>query len=245
MKIAVVSTGRSRCTLLAHYLHTLHPDLEFVREFYVESNQQGKHNLVELTQELFEKENYIVKIMSFRSDEGLIYGPEVFKFEEYDEVHLIERHDFFEQCCSWEVAHNTKIYHHTTIAQDNISKSTYHLSQLHIYQNALKIERYLDIKRYLNSNDIPYTLHTYESAKAYSDKQSVLKDSNRNYGELVINYHLKDKINELFNQYFSYENITSDLESFNRDLLDYNNLRLRLFVSNMVARTGSDPASLP
>ena len=34
MKIAVVSTGRSRCTLLAKYLHAMHPDLAFCGEFY-------------------------------------------------------------------------------------------------------------------------------------------------------------------------------------------------------------------
>ena len=236
MKIAVVSTGRSRCSLLGHYLHTLHNDLELLGEFYTEAHWNGKHDLIELTQELFEKENYIVKIMSLHSVEEMIFGPEVFKFEEYDEIHLIERRDFFEQCCSWQVANDTKIYHHTEITQDkinSISKSTYHVSHQQIYQNTHKIARYLDIKRYLINNNIPYTLHTYEGAKAYSDKQSVLKDSNLNYGELIVNYDLKDKINKLFNQYFSYENATSDLESFKRDLLDYNNVRLRVFANKI------------
>jgi hypothetical protein len=135
MKIAVVSTGRNRCTLLAKYLHATNPELEFCGEFYnawrdkdgnVEDpgsrilnpdiggdpNQQIQ-SIDNLTDELFAKENYIVKIMAISLKGFKDLDPAVYRLEEYDQIHLIERHDFFEQCCSWEIALSTGMFHLT------------------------------------------------------------------------------------------------------------------------------------
>jgi hypothetical protein len=220
MKIAVVSTGRSRCTLVAFYLHTVYSELEFCREFYTESSWEYKLDLVSLTDELMDKENFIVKIMSLNLYEG--YEPSVFKFEEYDELHLVERHDFFEQCCSWYTARMNKLYHLRNDSENSgekefgyIRKQKNKIKLEYIKEYAEYVDRYIKLKRYIIDNNLKFTMHTYESAKEFDKKQSVIEDSNLNYSDLITNYQLKDDINALFNECFSYDNLTSDLDSFN------------------------------
>lgn len=242
MKIAVVSTGRSRCTLLARYLHTLHPDFEFCKEFYTLATWENKFNIIELTEELLSKENYIVKIMAMNLSED--YSVSDFKFEQYDHLHLAERYDFFEQCCSWIIARTHDLYH----LHPNIPKSGYEeFDFLRRQQNKLKLEKikeyaeyvdiYLKMKKYLIDNKLDFTVHTYEDINQFSNKQDAIKDSNLNYSKMITNYHLKDEVNALFNKHFSYENVTSDLESFNRELEGVKGLRsLGNFANKMTAK---------
>jgi hypothetical protein len=242
MKIAVVSTGRSRCTLLALYLHTLHDEAEYCREFYTEAIWEERTDLFALTDELMTKENFIVKIMPNNLYEE--YNPSVFRFEEYDELHLIERHDFFEQSCSWHIARRTNLYHLRSDVEhsgnkefDGVRKLKSKITPENIKEGAEFVDIYIKFKRYIIDNNLKFTLHTYESAKEFDKKQSVTEDSNLNYSELITNYHLKEEVNNLFAKHFSYENMTSDLESFNRELNDIKGLRsLQSFASKMSAK---------
>ena len=247
MKIAVVSTGRSRCTLVALYLHTLHSDLEFCREFYTEATWKGNYELVSLTDELMAKENFIVKIMGLNLFEDYEeYDPSVFRFEEYDEIHLVERYDFFEQCCSWYTARTSKMYHHRSDV-DNSEEQAQAFNFLRKQKKKIKLEdikeyaEYVDIylkyKRYIIDNNLKFTLHTYEGAKEFDKKQSILEDTNLNYSDIITNYHLKDDINALFNECFSYEDPTSDLDTFNQKVGDIKGLRsLQSFANKMSAK---------
>jgi hypothetical protein len=243
MKIAVVSTGRSRCTLLAKYLHTLYADLEFCKEFYTDAKLDvGRLNLVELTDELFAKENYVIKIMSWNLYEE--YDPSVFKLEEYDQIHLIERHDFFQQCCSWRVARANNVYN---LYNDNprFDKKVFDLlrqqrSKLKLYQikeYAKYVDIYLKIKRYLVDNKLNYTLHTYESAKQFDKKQDMVEDSNLNYSELITNYHLKENVNAIFNKHFSYDEMTSNLELFKSEISEIGELGALHNFANKITKT--------
>jgi hypothetical protein len=259
MKIAVVSTGRSRCTLLAKYLHTLHNDLEFCGEFYNAArddegnpvdpglrgadDQQPKsmRNLTELTDELFAKENYVVKIMGL---DAISEDLSAFRLEEYDELHFIERYDFFEQCCSWQVSRQEQLYHQrpddprdTEKAFAAVRRRRYRVTTEEIRQGALFAYWYLRLKRYVTDNNLPYTLHTFESAKMFDKKQSVLTDTKLNYSELIINYHVKEEVNALFNKYFSYDSIHADLTSFTNDLNEIKGLRsIQSFADKMAAK---------
>jgi len=302
MKIAVVSTGRSRCTLLAKYLHATNPELEFCGEFYnawrdkdgnVEDpgsrilnpdiggdpNQQIQ-SIDNLTDELFAKENYIVKIMAISLKGFKDLDPAVYRLEEYDQIHLIERHDFFEQCCSWEIALSTGMFHLTPDTMPDhperkkrfeaLKKRKFKIVAERITWVIKTIELYLKIKQYVIDNNLAYTLHTYESAKQFDDKQDELVASELNYSELISNYHLKEQVNTVFNKYISYDGMTIDVPSFYREIRDIAELRfkyesrivpsghhaIKSFANvmadnwrnkkfSMVARTGSDPASLP
>ena len=224
MKIAVVSTGRSRCTLLAKYLHTLYADLEFCKEFYTEASfNEGRRNLIELTDELFSKENYVVKIMAMNLHSE--YDPSVFRLEEYDQIHLIERSDFFQQCCSWMVARTNNLYHLRNDEPrsgkkvfDLLRQQKCKLKLDNIKEYADYVDIYLKIKRYLVDKNLKYTLHTYEDAKQFGKMQDMIEDSNLNYSEMITNYHLKENVNTVFNKHFSYTNITSDLAAFNSEI---------------------------
>jgi hypothetical protein len=241
MKIAVVSTGRSRCTLLAYYLHSQYDDLEFVREFYTEANWKGKHNNIELTEELLAKENYIVKIMSLNLCDCGSYEIKDFKFEEYDQLHLIERHDFFQQCCSWHVARTNDYYHqradleaHGEDTFNILRKQQSKIPLDRIKEYAKYVETYLRFKEYIIDKNLDYKLYTYEDVKQYDKKQTVLQDSKLDYSTMIKNYHLKDAVNEVFNKHFSYENVTYDLEGFNAEISDLKGLRsLQSFANKM------------
>jgi hypothetical protein len=237
MKIAVVSTGRSRCTLLGYYLHTLHNDLEFVREFYTEASMEQRYDVIELTEELLAKENYIVKIMALNMYDG--YEPRDFKFEEYDQLHLIERHDFFQQCSSWHVA-LTYQYYHQRSDRETHSEKTFNMirqqkSKIHLdkIKNYAKfVEAYLRFKEYIIDKNLDYKLYTFEDAKQYGDKQTVVQDSKLDYSTMIKNYHLKDTVNEIFNKHFSYENVTYDYKAFCDEISEVKGLSSLQSVAN-------------
>ena len=261
MKIAVVSTGRNRCTLLAKYLHNMHPNLEFCGEFYnagrdedgntvdpgepfgnpeVESQPWANRNLVELTDELFAKENYVVKIMALSLAYEEHLNAAMYRLEEYDQIHFIERHDFFEQCCSWEVSLNARTFHLINNPErmrkfDEARQRTYKISSARIEHAANFIDLYLKIKKYATDSNLPYTLHTYESAKQFDKKQNELIDAKLDYSELITNYHLKEEVNAVFNKYVSYDDMTSDLKSFNAAIGDISGIRTIQSFANKIA----------
>jgi hypothetical protein len=266
MKIVVVSTGRARCTLLAKYLHILHDDLEFCGEFYnakqVKLDKQIERfavtpsmrkdfltdptdatiDLVESTNVLFDKENFLVKLMALSLDFDKNQDPSVFRLAEYDQIHFIERHDFFEQCCSWEVSRKEQIFHLTNDPKreeefNNIRKRKYKLSASQINHAANFVDLYLKLKKYAVDNHIPHTVHTFESAKQFDKTQNELVDAKLDYSELITNYHLKEEVNKLFNKYFSYDNMTSDPEAFMAAIKQVEGLRsLQSFADKMAAK---------
>jgi hypothetical protein len=270
MKIAVISTGRSRCTLLAKYLHTINDGLEFCGEFYnskeknpsgfaitannaapdntkadintTDSNNPNARDLVESTNELFSKENYLVKIISHCLKFEENHDPAVFRLEEYDQIHFIERPDFFDQCCSWEISLKEKAFH---LTNDNTNKKLfenirqygkYKISSSMIQNTADRVYFYLKIKKYVIDHHIPHHVHTYGSAKMFGNAQDELIDSNLNYRELIVNYYLKEEVNRVFDKYFSYNNVTSDQEAFNEAIIEVEGLRsLQSFANKMTA----------
>jgi hypothetical protein len=257
MKIAVVSTGRARCTLLAKYLHISHADLEYCGEFYQKKQKtlekstitgcfltdptNAKIDLVDSTNELFAKENYLVKLMSqFQLHQNL--DPSLFRLEEYDQIHFIERHDFFEQCCSWEVSLKEQIFHLRNDPKSEkefniIRQRKYKMSASRIEFAADYVDLYLKLKKYVVDNHIPHTVHTYESAKQFDKTQNEFVDANLNYRELITNYELKEEVNKLFNQYFSYSDMTSDPASFKAAIGEIAGIRsMQSFASKMAAK---------
>jgi hypothetical protein len=266
MRIVVVSTGRSRCTLLSRYLYGLHDGLEFCGEFYnakqakldrqiekfavtpserkdfLTDHTTANIDLVESTNALFDKEHFLVKLMALCLDFDKNQDPSVFRLAEYDQIHFIERHDFFEQCCSWEVSTKEKVFHLTNDPEiekefSNIRQRKYKISPERIEHAANFIDLYLKIKKYATDNNLAYTLHTYESAKQFDKKQNELVDAQLDYSELITNYHLKEEVNKLFNQYFSYSDMTSDPASLKAAISELDGFRsIQSFASKMAAK---------
>ncbi len=218
MKIAVVAAARSRSKLLSLYLHSLNPELSSYDEHYTFEINKGNTDLESITKSLVKENNYITKIMGHNLVSG--YSPEVFEYKVYDQIHLIERYNFFDQCCSVHVSKNTGIWHlmntDTLKLKQHvvIKKQHFTLTRATIQEQSQTVAKYLTIKKYLLDNDIPFTLHTYNEAVNYSVFQSKILPNDINYQSIITNYHLKDRVNSLFNEYFCYENAESDLESF-------------------------------
>ena len=77
-------------------------------------------------------------------------------------------------------------------------------------------------------------MYTYEDAKQFDKKQSVVEDSNLDYSTMIKNYHLKDTVNEIFNKHFSYENVTYNYEAFCDEISEVKGLRtLHSFANKM------------
>lgn len=223
MKIAIIGSGRSRSTLLARYLHNQNKNLIFHDEYYTHAIRKGEYDLTNITTELFKDNDFIVKIMSHNitMDTNL----SVFMINQYDEIHLIERHDFFDQCCSWQVCIQTDIWHLSPGCNvsgenqyDEIKQQKFTVDLYTILGHANSVSNYLKMKKYLNENDIPYKLHTYESAKKYGIQQYTISTSNLRYNNIITNYELKESVNLLFEKYFSYENASCDLEQFSAEV---------------------------
>lgn len=218
MKIVVISAARSRSSLLSYYLHTVNNNTKTYGEFYTEFINNDNTKLEDITERLFAEGDYIVKIMGH----NLLaeYTPAVFRLEEYDQIHLIERYDFFEQCCSMLVADDLKIWHlrdndNSRLKQHALLKNrNFTLSSDTIYGQGHNVVRYLEMKKYLVSNDIPFTLHTYDEAIKYSNQQTSIINNNISYDSIITNYYLKMQVNALFNEYFCYKKAESDIASF-------------------------------
>lgn len=223
MRIAVVGSSRTRSTLLTYYLQSTYPNLKRYDELYTREFANGNLDLPAITHELLKDNNFIVKIMGY----NLLppYNPEVFDFRSYDQVHLIERYDFFEQCCSLQVSYDTDIWlvkasdiNPRLKQQMMITNRQYTLTAKTIIELAKDTINYMTIKSHLIENHINFTMHTYDQAAKYGNFQTKLVDNRLDYQSLITNYHLKDKINLLFNQYFSYSTGISDLDCFTQEL---------------------------
>ena len=222
MKITIVGAARSRSTLLLYYLHTLNQHLTNYSEFYTAANHEGNSNLASISEKLLQQDNYIVKIMGHNVAPG--FTPNVFHFEKYDQIHLIERNDFFEQACSAHVANTIKMWQideqRISLLRQQIQDKNFILSWQSILGQGMNIANYLEMKKYLLENNIPFTLHTYEGAESYSKCQSETIKSGIDYSSIITNYHLKEKINLLFNKCFSYSKAESNLELFSAELAE-------------------------
>ena len=204
MKIVVVGAPRTRSTVLANYLHARHQDLKFYNEYYTYAIASGNQNLAGLADSLSIDSNHIVKLMS--SNLLPDYTPEVFKLKEYDQIHLVERYDFFDQCCSMQVCRDTGIWNNP----EAITQQQFTLTADTIAFQARNVSNYIHIKKYLLDNNIPFNLYPYYVLDQFSSKEH----RGLEYKSLITNYRLKYKINALFNACFSYHDIKSELDSF-------------------------------
>ena len=60
-------------------------------------------------------------------------------------------------------------------------------------------------------------------------------DAKLDYSELITNYHLKEEVNAVFNKYVSYDDMTSDLKSFNAAIGDISGIRTIQSFANKIA----------
>ena len=219
MRIAIIASARTRSTLLMHYIHARDRSLKLHYEYYTYALKEGFNNLREITNQLICQNDYIVKIMGHNLN-PIGSNPADLKLREYDKIYLVERSDFFDQCCSLQVCVNTNIWHrrirNTSLTEKyhEVQKSKLNLEIPTIISIVNDVANYLSIKKYLISNQLSFTTLSYEELEKYGKYQQVLANNNLAYSDIITNYSLKNKINELANKCFSFSNAEYDLDSF-------------------------------
>lgn len=225
MKIAIIGTARSRSTLLARCIHSRNRRLELCNEHYTYALREQGNDLNSITNELINRDNFIVKIMGHNLT-GHLGEPNVFNFSMYNEIHLIERYSFFDQCCSLQISLDTGVWHKiagdpiSTKKYDQIKKQKFLLQQSTILSIAKSLVNYLAMKQYLLENGIEFKLHTYDSVKKFATQQYALANPNIDYQNVIINYHMKEKIDQLFIDNFSLSEAISNLDLFSSGVID-------------------------
>lgn len=224
MKIIIVGVARSRSELLTEILASQHPDHECLYEHYTHRQKKSNYDARKITCDLSDKNNFIMKILGH----NLIDDPASFGLMMYDQIHLIERYDFFDQCCSLHVSATTKTWHMRKHNQEffksrykMINASLFRLKKEDILFVADSISRYLSVKKYLIDNKLSFTLHTYDDLASSMATVDVI-DPMLDYKKLFINYHLKDEINRLFHKHFDYSIMRNDFVDFAHDIESLN-----------------------
>lgn len=217
MKIAIIGVARSKTTVLMESLRKQHPHLTCWYEIY--TYRLGKETINDISNDLHQKDDFIVKIMChniFNREDKI----NDFKLETYDEIYIIERPDFFNQCCSFEIAQSSNIWHQrgNIPLYEKVKNKTYKLQNDSILYQAKGVDTFIKLKKYLINNNISFINYNYYDSFDNVPK-TLLQKSNLDYSNLIENYHLKDKIQSLFKSYFNYDTLQSDYENFRNQLL--------------------------
>ena len=216
MKIAIIGVARSKTTALTAKLGLEHPDHVCLYEYYTRNLVAGVP-FNDISNELKNTENYIVKILSHNmfDREDQING---LNLEMYDKIFLIERPDFFNQCCSLQISSETKVWHQAGNKEDRygeIRKKKFFLDKETILYQARGVQVYMMMKKYLIENQIPFTLHEYVDNIVPA---TVIADPHLDYPKLIINYALQDAVDQNFNINFNYETLLCNYTNFAREL---------------------------
>jgi len=232
MKIAVISAARTRSTVLATYRSQRHPELPKYRKHwygeYYSLRHETKLTFEEATNQLFTHEDFFIKILgqnlSIEQGPPRYVGlenirPERLRLKEYDHIYLIERYDFFHQMCSYVVAHSTRIWNEekrVAHRYKEINSKKFDITLNRAGYIAADIVGYLEIKKHLENNQIPYVL--YDSEKSITNEMSEssrVAASNLDYENIIVDYNiLKPKFNEIFYKHFNYQTCYHDYPAF-------------------------------
>ena len=215
MKIVVIGVARSRTTVLIEKLRIAYPHLNCLYEYYTHGLKTN-NSIINLSQSLVTKNNFIVKILSHNGLSST--NPQDFCLEQYDQLFLIERPDFFNQCCSLEFSGATNIWHRRRLSDshEKILLQKFLLKKDIILFQAQSVAKYLEIKKYIIDNKLNYFLHDYNDFE--SVPKTIIAENNLNYSKIFKNYHLKNDVENLFFKYFSYSTCEYNPLAFNEDL---------------------------
>lgn len=237
MKIAIISTARSRSTALASYIAKQHYDLEYLWEVYTDGLTKGR-TIMDMTHDVFStKTNFVIKILgqNISVDQKLpgfvgnnnIISPKQLCLKDYDDIHLIERHDYFHQVCSYHVAQIGGVWNQLkTRSIDRfaeVADKKFNINKLLTNNITGDIVGYLTIKKYLIDNNIPFKLYESELdlTKEISDQASTVAND-LNYELMVHNYHLlKPEFNSRFAKYFNYKTCMHNYHALTNELFEF------------------------
>lgn len=225
MNILLLGTPRTKSSVYAETLsrkydaHYYHEPFAMALTHYRQSDSLSKQDYAINILNVFnnkvlpKKKNNVVKIFAGNLG-GLYQYVEYLNFSNYQSIYLIERHDFFEQACSIQIAKNQNF------TNSNIQKTSeekkYILERHTVQHLKFEVMNYLSIKRYLQDNKIPFITETYE--RLPKKIPSFQKPLQIDYSNTILNYHHKTNINDIFNKAFDYQSCLYDENSFDEKL---------------------------
>lgn len=209
MKIAIISTMRSGSSAYQEMVSVDYPGISNLHEYYTNATHRRKiFDPVAITKSLFEEHSHFTnKIQGFNLVD-LKATPEVLQLERYDRILLLERYDFFEKCCSYQVSSDTKIFNlrrrHAHLFDEHRNQK-FTLELVRVRRVANDLAKYLAIKKYIINQRIPYEFMTYDALLSQAKLENVTHmDNNYDYSKMIINYHLRDTINSLADECFNF-----------------------------------------
>lgn len=228
MNIIVIGSVRTKSTAVADTLALKYADHKYWREYFYkftlkfksipkpQLDNVVKRKIIKFNEEINSTNKNIIKILGSNLH-GIFKYIHLFELEKYDQIYLTERHNFFDQVCSDYVANNMRIWNSTenefiqkkySLIQDK----KFSIDKFRILSTAFDVCNYIQIKQFIIENNLKYNLKLYHDTKLYDN--IITKPTNLNYENIIVNYNLKNTINDLFSQCFNYQNCKSDYNTF-------------------------------
>ena len=204
MKILVIGSARTRSTVLLEMLREQNPRLPCLYEFYTKNPQRTiEHN----TRIIHRNNHFIFKMLghNIKSEEDI----SKLKLESYDKIHLINRKNYFHQCCSLQVSLSSKIWHdRNNNAFAQIKDLQYELSMTTVESIIQDVTNFCKIQTYLQNNNITYQYYWYENLfDLLNVPQKRVVEANLEYNKIISNYNeYKEVCDTMFNERFIYGN---------------------------------------
>ena len=202
MKILVIAAPRSRSTVLVEMLRELYPNLTCLYEFYT----YNRKNTIEYNTNIIHSHNqFILKIVghNIKSEDDI----SKLRLDSFDKIYLINRKNYFHQCCSLEVSLSSGIWHdRNNNAFDKIKDLQYDLKISTVESIINNVTNFCKIQNYLQTNNISYQYYWYENLfDSINIPQNRVQASNIEYKNIISNYEeYKHICDELFNDKFIY-----------------------------------------
>lgn len=256
MKILVIGCHRTKSSALVQYLVKQYPnctdlyeyyttlfekDLDLFREYDFSSRDALfiSNLLKNKTRSILEHQDCIVKLLGNHLP---INFPKqllsTLALEQYNQINLIERYDFYSSCASLEICMSENVWHLFDLNNDipkngsqylpyyilksekqikekynQIRNKQYLINFQTVKRQAIDVANYLTIKSYLIEHKVPYHLYNY-SDKILDAEDIFIKKNNIDYTSTIANKEIQTSLNNLFNKFFDYKTCHYDLTSF-------------------------------
>ena len=242
MKIAVLGCARTGTSALCQQLKIKNDPIILLQEsinISFESKVKLFSNIYQ-DKELFERKirehlikehnsylqgnfSYIIKFLGHHFTGMGKLLPEM-KPALYDQIHLIERKNLWDQICSHCVASNenhwlaNEIKPSTLIRQKQVAEKSFQVDKSIIERTAWDLCNYIEMKRYLIDNNVDFSQHYYEDDEFQKEKIGPYHKNFYDYGKMITNYDIGEQIVSILMKHISIENLKFDYGAIHQEL---------------------------
>lgn len=223
MKIVVIGGLRTRSSVLQETLAIKYGYKNLFECFNPEQSPEIAETSIpfnktikNIIDDLLQQDNFVTKIIPWqckRINKELLENLQLNKF---DQIHLIERHDFFESCASLQMVYSTNRWF--KLSEQTTTYQKVAISEIAVIDKIKDISNYLEIKKMLNDTNIVYTLHNYNSKLFNTNKIGRFYKNDFNYDQIITNSDKRTAFNTLFKKHFDYITCRHSYHDFRKEL---------------------------